>query len=111
MYYLKYLREELWHKTSFDTNHVPTPECIEYRTLNSMYYIHLHRQCQLIQAPLDPLYYGWRKRDDKMEHIEDSVENIKERNTYLRKIKHKCGCEHSQELYNQERTKHHSPKE
>ena len=60
-----------------------------------MYYIHLHRQCNLIQAPLDPLKYGWRKRDDKMEHIEDSKENIGERNTYLRKLKKKCGCKKS----------------
>ena len=46
----KYLREELWHKTSFDKNHVPTLKCIEYRTLNIMCYIHLHRQCNHIQA-------------------------------------------------------------
>ena len=92
---LKLLRQEVWHKTTFANNHVPTLECIRFRTLNILYYIHLHRQCKLIQSPLDPTEYGWRVVENQMQLIEDSAENISERRRWFDNVMQKCSCKQS----------------
>ena len=86
------LREELWHKTAFDNNHVPSMECINLRALNILYQVKLYRQCLLIQTPPNPLQYGWRKTDTGMEHIEDSEDNIRQRKSWYKMLMQKCGC-------------------